>query len=91
MLDLLIIIAALVLGIAFFRVEGEGRGLAIQFPTATNQKGFKTRTNGYIVLVIMAGAILFVYSHSTNLSLGGLILILLSALIVVSSFKKSKK
>lgn len=91
MIDLLIIIAVLVLGIAFFRVEGEGHGLSIQFPS-TNQKGLKTRTNGYIVLAIMVGAILFAYSHSANLNLDGLMLIMLSALIVVAFFsKKSKK
>ena len=92
MLDLLILIAAIVLGIAFFRVDGEGHGLAIQFPTATNQKGIRTRANGYIVLILMAGAILFAYVHSGNLSLSALILIMLSALVVVVlSSKKSKR
>lgn len=91
MLELLVLIAAIALAIAFFRVEG-GRGLAIQFPTTASQKGFRTRTNGYIVLVIMAGAIAFAYLHSRTRSAGGLILIMLSAMVVVFlSSKKSKK
>ena len=92
MLDLIVLIAATVLGIAFFGSKGAGQGLTFMFPPATGQRGIRTRTNGYIVLAIMIGALVLTQLHSRNRSLLGFLAIMLGAAIVVfTSYKKGKK
>lgn len=82
MIDLIILLAATLLGIFFFRTKGKGRGLTIQFPPV-GQKGLKSRRNGYIVLVIMIGAIAFTQIRTHGKSWLGLAFIVLGSIIVV--------
>jgi len=87
MLDLLMLLAAMALGVYFFRVKGEG--FAVQFPTKENEKGIRTRTNAYIVLAIIVGTLIFARLNSTRSSSSAFALIVLSALIlVITTFKK---
>jgi len=91
MFDLLVLVACIALGIAFFG-RREGGNLVIQFPTAEHQKGIHTRTYGFIVLAIMIGGLVFVQLGPQNRSLLGFVLLILGAatIIAVSNKKRQK-